>query len=306
MTIISTRELSNVSHARFDSWMTAESVAIEAELDLLLPTRGPAGLHRMMRYAALGGGKRLRPLIVLASASAVQGSRSAALRAACAIELMHAASLVHDDLPCMDNDDLRRGRPTTHAVFGAAQAVVVGDALQSLAFELLTPPSGIDPATQGRLCAILARAAGCAGMAGGQAIDIECTGKQVDLPTLCDMHARKTGALLRGSVLLGAACGTPGQRASRALGAYGDAIGLAFQIVDDILDTTQDTATLGKTAGKDAAMSKATYVTVLGLEQARARVCEEHRRARRVLSRSGLEDTELLSRLTEKIVHRIK
>jgi farnesyl diphosphate synthase len=231
----------------------------------------PAGLGDAMRYSVLDGGKRLRPLLVLAASEAVGGSCEAALRAACAVELIHAYSLVHDDMPCMDNDVLRRGKPTVHVRFGEAGALLAGDALQALAFELLTVDDGsVDAVTQARLCRMLARAAGFEGMAGGQAIDLASVGKPLDSNQLHDMHRLKTGALLQASVLMGAACAelAPASRSNvtAALADYGASIGLAFQVVDDVLDVIADSTTLGKTAGKDAAQDKPTFVSLMGLE----------------------------------------
>ncbi|MCB2020488.1 MAG: polyprenyl synthetase family protein, partial [Burkholderiaceae bacterium] len=222
----------------------------------------------------------------------------------CAVELIHAYSLVHDDMPCMDNDVLRRGKPTVHVQYGQAQAMLAGDAMQALAFEVLTPEAGVPPALQARLCALLARAAGHAGMAGGQAIDLVSIGQPLDERTLRDMHHRKTGALLQASVLMGAACGTTTPAAWQALSEYGDAIGLAFQVVDDILDVTQESETLGKTAGKDANDNKPTYVTVLGLDAARSHAAELRDTALAALARSGLAQAAWLSLLADKIVER--
>ena len=258
-----------------------------------------------MRYAVLDGGKRLRPLLVLAAAEAVQGHPGAALRAACAVELIHAYSLVHDDMPCMDNDVLRRGKPTVHVQFGQAMALLAGDALQAFAFELLAPDdAGIPPATQAALCRLLARSAGHAGMAGGQAIDLAAVGRALTEAELRHMHRLKTGALLQASVMMGAACGNPGSQQRSGLEAYGRAMGLAFQVVDDILDVTADSATLGKTAGKDAAQDKPTYVSLLGLERARAHALELLGQARAALATSGLADTAALLALAEMVVHR--
>jgi farnesyl diphosphate synthase len=257
----------------FEHWQDERLAQVERALSDWVRADAPAGLGQAMRYAVLDGGKRLRPLLVLAAAEAVRGNPQAALRAACAVELIHAYSLVHDDLPCMDNDVLRRGKPTAHVQFGQAQALLAGDALQALAFELLTPDGAdVPPAMQAMLCRLLARAAGADGMAGGQAIDLQNVGRQLDEAVLRDMHQRKTGVLLRTSVLLGAACaGRPlPQASSQALRRYGAAVGLAFQVVDDILDVTAESAQLGKTAGKDAASGKPTYVSLLGLEGARA------------------------------------
>lgn len=289
----------------FDAWMSDELVAVEQALDALVPLDTPAQLGAAMRYGVLDGGKRVRPLLVLAAAEAVHGNPVAAMRAAVAVELIHAYSLVHDDMPCMDNDILRRGKPTVHVVYGDAQAMLAGDAMQALAFEVLTPDDGsIEPALQAKLCGLLARAAGQEGMAGGQAIDLASIGRPLDEAALRDMHRRKTGALLQASVMMGAACGeaTPHQRA--ALSDYGGAIGLAFQVVDDILDVTQDAQTLGKTAGKDETDNKPTYVSVLGLDAARAHasfLCEQ---AHAALARSGLRDAARLGLLADRIVSR--
>ncbi len=290
--------------ADFDAWMRSELEAVERTLERWVPTDAPAGLGLAMRYGVLDGGKRVRPLLVLAAAQAVNGDQDAALRAACAVELIHAYSLVHDDMPCMDNDTLRRGKPTVHVQYGQAQAMLAGDAMQALAFEILTPPEGVPPALQARLCALLARAAGHAGMAGGQAIDLASIGRPLDESTLRDMHHRKTGALLQASVLMGAACGTTTPAAWQALSEYGDAIGLAFQVVDDILDVTQESETLGKTAGKDANDNKPTYVTVLGLDAARRHAAELRDLALAALARSGLAQAAWLSLLADKIVER--
>lgn len=292
--------------AEFDSWMRAEADAVEAALQAWVPADSPAGLGEAMRYGVLDGGKRVRPLLVLAASQAVHGLPEAALRAACAVELIHAYSLVHDDMPCMDNDVLRRGKPTVHVRFGEAQAMLAGDAMQALAFEVLTPDdsAAIPPALQARLCSLLARSAGHAGMAGGQAIDLASTGKPLDEHALRDMHHRKTGALLQASVLMGAACGSATKAQWDALADYGDALGLAFQVVDDILDVTQASATLGKTAGKDIDNNKPTYVTVLGLDAARRHATELRDKAQAALARSGLPDAAWLSLLADKVVER--
>jgi farnesyl diphosphate synthase len=253
-----------------DAWRRGQQASIERALSDWVPADAPAGLGEAMRYAVLDGGKRLRPLLVLATAEAVSGAPRAAMRAACAVELIHAYSLVHDDMPCMDNDVLRRGKPTVHVRFGEAQALLVGDALQALAFELLTPEDGIDPAMGNALCRLLARASGAHGMAGGQAVDLASVGLMLDQPALEHMHRLKTGALLQASVLMGAACGEPGTSAVVHLQRFGASLGLAFQVVDDILDVTADSTTLGKTAGKDAAADKPTFVALLGLAPAQA------------------------------------
>ena len=226
------------------------------------------------------------------------------MRGACAVELIHAYSLVHDDLPCMDNDVLRRGKPTVHVRFGVAQAMLAGDAMQALAFEVLTPETGVAPALQARLCGLLARAAGAAGMAGGQAIDLASIGLPLHEHALSDMHRRKTGALLQASVLMGAACGATTPAQWNALSRYGEAVGLAFQVVDDILDVTQASATLGKTAGKDLHSNKPTYVSILGLEEARHRVGALHELACVALEASGLDDVAGLRTLADRVVDR--
>ncbi|MGV8826646.1 polyprenyl synthetase family protein, partial [Methylibium petroleiphilum] len=225
----------------FDAWSRDRLEQVEAALERWVPALAPAGLGDAMRYGVLDGGKRLRPLLVLSASEAVGATDSeAALRAACSVELIHAYSLIHDDMPCMDDDVLRRGKPTVHVKFGQAQAMLAGDAMQALAFEVLTPEDDSVPlALQARLCGLLARAAGQDGMAGGQAIDLASIGRPLDEQSLSDMHRRKTGALLQASVMMGAACGDASAQARQALSEYGAALGLAFQVVDDILDVTQ-------------------------------------------------------------------
>ncbi len=288
----------------FELWSRSQLDTVESALSAWVPGAAPAGLGLAMRYGVLDGGKRLRPLLVLAAAHAVNGPSEAALRAACAVELIHAYSLVHDDMPCMDNDVLRRGKPTVHVQFGEAQAMLAGDAMQALAFEVLTPEQGVPPVLQARLCSLLARAAGHAGMAGGQAIDLASIGLSLDEQALSDMHHRKTGALLQASVLMGAACGDTSPAAWQALSDYGDAMGLAFQVVDDILDVTQASETLGKTAGKDIHNNKPTYVTVLGLEAARRHARELREKAQAALARSALADVRWLAELANRVVER--
>jgi farnesyl diphosphate synthase len=289
----------------FSAWSKGHLDAVEQALSRWVVTHAPAGLGEAMRYAVLDGGKRLRPLLVMAASEAVHGNPAAALRAACAVELIHAYSLVHHDMPCMDNDVMRRGKPTVHVKFGQAQALLVGDALQALAFELLTPEGDeVPPAIQATLCRLLARAAGHEGMAGGQAIDLASIGRALSEDELRQMHRLKTGALLQGSVLMGAACGQADARANRALSVYGAAMGLAFQVVDDILDVTADSGTLGKTAGKDVAHDKPTYVSLMGLERSRAYAQELLQQARGALADSGLKDTQALLALAAMVVDR--
>jgi farnesyl diphosphate synthase len=300
------------------AWSSERLARVEVALEQwvhaeLLPRKNSHhadSLAEAMRYAVLGGGKRLRPLLVFAAHEAVSGSArvvatQASLRAACAVELIHAYSLVHDDMPCMDDDVLRRGKPTVHVRYGEATALLAGDALQALAFELLTPAdASIALSTQARLCALLSRAAGAAGMAGGQAIDLASVGERLDEETLRHMHELKTGALLQASVLMGAQCGDPTPDALAGLKAYGHAIGLAFQVVDDILDVTADSAVLGKTAGKDAAHGKPTYVSLMGLQASRAYAQELLAQSLAGLDASGLVHTAALRALADTLVHR--
>ena len=299
----------------FAAWQAAQLARVERALNEWMPAQAPAGLGQVMRYAVQGGGKRLRPLLALAACEAVEGAPQAALRAACAVELIHAYSLVHDDMPCMDNDVLRRGKPTVHVRFGQAQALLAGDALQALAFEILTPePSAaasadMPAAMQAALCRLLARAAGADGMAGGQAIDLASVGLPLTEPELRAMHRRKTGALLLASVRMGAACAAHPLPAAalQALDTYGQALGLAFQVVDDVLDVTADSALLGKTAGKDAAAGKPTYVSLLGLEAARqlaADLLAQAENALNALQASGLAHTQPLHALARQVVQR--
>ncbi len=296
------------------AWMGERLDAVEQALSSWVTSDVPAGLDhgapaelvQAMRYAVLDGGKRLRPLLVMAASEALDGHPHAALRAACAVELIHAYSLVHDDMPCMDNDVLRRGKPTVHVAFGEATALLAGDALQALAFELLTPDTDeqVPQPMQAQLCRLLARAAGSAGMAGGQAIDLASVGCALSEKQLRDMHELKTGALLKGSVMMGAVSGQTTLMQWRALEDYGAAIGLAFQVVDDILDVTADSATLGKTAGKDAADEKPTYVSVLGLERSRAYAGELLGQALQALERAALPRDGALRALADMVVNR--
>jgi farnesyl diphosphate synthase len=293
-------------------WMNPHLHSVEQALMQWTDPEAPAGLGQAMRYAVLDGGKRLRPLLVLAAAQAVGGAQAeagpAALRAACAIELIHAYSLVHDDMPCMDNDVLRRGKPTVHVQFGEAQALLAGDALQALAFELVTPEDGSVPApVQAALAGLLARAAGYQGMAGGQAIDLASVGLALSEAQLRQMHRLKTGALLLCSVQMGAVCaGQPETRVMTALRHFGEALGLAFQVVDDILDVISDSATLGKTAGKDVAADKPTYVALMGLAPAQAYAAQLHQQALTALDESGLPlaQTRPLRALADMVIHR--
>ncbi|USX13625.1 polyprenyl synthetase family protein [Oxalobacteraceae bacterium OTU3CAMAD1] len=257
----------------FDDWMKTVQAGSENDLSGFLPTATtvPAKLHDAMRYALLGGGKRVRPLLVYAAGALFDADPATLARAAAAVEMIHAYSLVHDDMPCMDDDALRRGKPTVHVAYDEATALLVGDALQSQAFLVLSEAAGVPASRQVAMLRLLAHASGSAGMCGGQAIDLDSVGLSLTLEQLEHMHQLKTGALLRAAVILGALAGKDLDEAEMtALNTYARAIGLAFQVVDDVLDATADSATLGKTAGKDAADNKPTYVSILGLEPSRA------------------------------------
>ena len=255
---------------RLEAWRGRIDAALERALDL---DDSPPRLRAAMRHAVLLGGKRMRPLLVLASGALFDADEEALLSAAVAVELIHAYSLVHDDLPSMDDDALRRGQPTVHVAFDEATAVLAGDALQSLAFDVLTR-AAVDPASAVELVRTLARASGAAGMCGGQALDVDATGSRelVDLRALERLHAMKTGALIRASVRMGALCGRADADALARLDRFADALGLAFQVRDDILDVEADTAQLGKTAGKDAEQDKATFPSLIGLDASKARL----------------------------------
>lgn len=256
---------------QFGAWMKAVAEQMELQLHTFLPsaTAAPQSLHLAMRYATLDGGKRVRPLLVFAAGELFGAEFDALARAAAAVEMIHAYSLVHDDMPCMDNDALRRGKPTVHIAYGEAGALLAGDALQAQAFLVLAEGSG-DAERRVAMLRLLAQAAGAAGMCGGQAIDLDSVGLRLSREELEQMHQKKTGALLRASVLLGAMCGKQlSETEVAALHAYAKAVGLAFQVVDDILDATADSNTLGKTAGKDAADNKPTYVSILGLDESK-------------------------------------
>jgi farnesyl diphosphate synthase len=262
-----------VSAPDFAAWSREVAGRMETVLAGLLPSSriAPSRLHDAMRYAALGGGKRVRPMLAFAAGEVSGADRSRLEIVSAAIELIHAYSLVHDDLPCMDDDTLRRGKPTCHVEFDEATALLAGDALQSLAFQLLVEHRlADDPVAQLQMVQLFAVACGSRGMAGGQAIDLDAVGKALTLPELENMHIHKTGALIRASVLLGARCGQPmDPHALGNLDRYAKCVGLAFQVVDDILDEEADSATLGKTAGKDRESGKPTYTSLLGIPEAK-------------------------------------
>ena len=281
----------------FSLWAQTIQARTETVLSALLPSQeiAPQRLHQAMRYAVLGGGKRVRALLSHAAGELCGAPAERIDHAAAAVELIHAYSLVHDDLPCMDDDDLRRGKPSCHKQFDEATALLVGDALQTLAFEVLSVPA-LHPIAAQQLSMVrtLAQASGSRGMAGGQAIDLASVGLSLTQQELEFMHIHKTGALIRAAALLGAGCAdAPDAAKVRALDHYAKCIGLAFQVVDDILDTQADTATLGKTAGKDAEQNKPTYVTILGLERAKSLADELLEDALQTLRPYGAEATRL-------------
>ncbi len=302
-----------MSSFSFEAWLASQSQRAESALLRYLDseTTTPKRLHEAMRYAVLGGGKRIRPLLVFAASELGSDSlvnHDLVDRAASAMEMIHTYSLVHDDLPCMDDDDLRRGRPTVHKAFGEATALLVGDALQTRAFEILSHPIGDDPRislAQLRMIRGLAYASGSKGMAGGQAIDLQNVGKKMDLPALEEMHAMKTGALLISAVQLGGIAAQLSPASMALLDTYAKALGLAFQVVDDILDATADSATLGKTAGKDAAQDKPTYVTLKGLDYAKELAKELKGRALDSLNEFGPQ-ADALRHLAHLVVDRKK
>ncbi len=290
----------------FTEWMAVTQDRAESALGRFLPGADsiPARLHQAMRYATLGGGKRVRPLLAFAAGELTDAQPEALDIVGCAVEMIHAYSLVHDDLPCMDDDVLRRGRPTCHVEYDEPTALLVGDSLQTMAFELLASQGIGEPKQQLEMIALLAHASGSRGMAGGQAIDLASVGPPLTQPELELMHALKTGALIRAAVLIGALAGSPMSADERAsLDRFAKRAGLLFQVVDDILDCTASTATLGKTAGKDEAADKPTYVALLGLEKARAYADELRADARDALAIFGDRATRL-NQLADFICHR--
>jgi farnesyl diphosphate synthase len=291
----------------FDQWMHASLDRVETALDAYLPQTSvtSAKLHEAMRYAVLGGGKRVRPLLCHAAGELTGASAQAVEAASAALEMIHVYSLVHDDMPAMDDDALRRGKPTVHVKYDEATALLVGDALQSQAFIVLTSTDALSAGQQAALTRELAVASGSVGMAGGQAIDLESVGRKLSRPELETMHRKKTGALLRASVRMGALCGVaPDASAMNALDAYAAAVGLAFQVVDDILDVTADSATLGKTAGKDAKDDKPTYVSIIGLDASRELAAQLGRDAHAALESFGPR-AQRLAELADLVVNRV-
>jgi len=291
----------------FQVWAGNIQERMEQVLDSILPAAeiSPRRLHAAMRYAAMGGGKRVRALLAYAAGDLCDTRPEIVEAAAAAVELIHAYSLVHDDMPCMDDDDLRRGKPSCHRQYDDATALLVGDALQTLAFQTLSSP-GLHPnaARQLEMVQLLTIASGSRGMAGGQAIDLESVGKALNQTELEAMHIHKTGALIRAAALLGAyGAEQLDSDKMRAVDVYAQSIGLAFQVVDDILDAEADTATLGKTAGKDAHANKPTYVTILGLKRAKELAAELHANALSALKDYG-DQAQRLTQLAQYITHR--
>ena len=291
---------------KLEEYIAHQQKRAEAALERWVPaeSQDPSIIHRAMRYSLFAGGKRIRPLLAMAAAEAVSDAPAGIESAACALELIHTYSLIHDDLPALDNDDLRRGRPTCHKVFGDAMAILAGDALLTLAFEVLSKLDGVDAAARIRLVAELATASGTVGgMIGGQVNDLEGEGKFPTASLLESIHRAKTGALLRASVRMGAIYAGASEEQLAALTSYGEHIGLAFQIVDDVLDVEQPSEALGKTAGKDAQQHKITFPAVYGLERSREMAEEERRNAH--LALAGFDErAECLKQLADLVVRR--
>ncbi len=291
----------------FSTWARAIQERTEFALDQAIPGShiSPERLHGAMRYAALGGGKRVRALLAHAAAELVGAEKERTDKAAIAVELIHAYSLVHDDMPCMDDDDLRRGKPSCHKQYDDATALLVGDALQTLAFQVLSSSMIHDDARrQLEIIQLLSTASGSRGMAGGQAIDLASVGKILSQEELEYMHIHKTGALIRAAALMGAYCADSiDSERIHAIDTYAKSIGLAFQVVDDILDVEADTATLGKTAGKDADANKPTYVSILGLQRAKDLAEELYENAINPLAPYG-EQALRLTQLAQFITQR--
>lgn len=291
----------------FEIWAANLQARMESVLDAHIPSADtlPTKLHEAMRYSVLGGGKRVRALLAYAAGEFCGAKLATIDLPAASVELIHAFSLVHDDMPCMDDDELRRGKPSTHNKYGDAIALLVGDALQSLAFQLISQDKALKNATQKlQMLHILALASGSRGMAGGQAIDLESIGIPLTREELEQMHIHKTGALIRAAALLGAySSHNANEDKVKAIDHFAKSIGLAFQVVDDILDAEADTQTLGKTAGKDAQHNKSTYVTILGLSAAKQLASELHANAMAALSYYGRE-ADLLRQLAHFITHR--
>lgn len=304
-----TSSSATTDRSHFDAALVAYRARVERAMDRWLPAAPthPVRLHEAMRYAALGGGKRVRPVLMYAAGDALGLERGRLDGLASAVELIHAYSLIHDDLPAMDDDDLRRGRPTCHRAFDEATAILAGDALQALAFYIIAhdPDLQVAPPIRVAIMEKLALACGSRGMAGGQAIDLASVGRVLDIAELEDMHIHKTGALIRASVLLAALAGEVDDRTLDRLDHFGKCVGLAFQIRDDILDVVGDTQTLGKTRGADSAREKPTYPALLGLEGAKQRARELHTDALEALAPFD-ERADTLRAMSRFIIERIR
>ena len=290
----------------FPAWLTATQAQAETAVERYLPTTstGQDTLHEAMSYVSVGGGKRFRPLLVAAAARLGAAEAEALSQAMAAIEYVHVYSMVHDDMPEMDNDSLRRGKPTCHVQYDQATALLVGDALQTLAFDVLSRPVNLPAAQQLQRVQVLARASGSEGMAGGQGIDLANVGKDLSLAQLQHMHGLKTGALIRAAVALGGlSCSDVSASLLADLDVYADKLGLAFQVIDDVLDCEQDTATLGKTAGKDEEANKPTYVKLLGLEGARTQAISLAEEAKAAVATYGDAAAALLG-LADYVIKR--
>ena len=295
---------------KLNAYLDLQTARVDQALDRFLPdeVKMPHVLHKAMRYSIFAGGKRIRPVLMLAACEAVNGHSEAAIPAACAMEMIHTYSLIHDDLPAMDNDDFRRGRPTSHKVYGEANAILAGDALLTEAFRLLTcliADSDVSPDVQLQVANIVARAAGSSGMVGGQIVDMESegAGTEIDLPTLEYIHTHKTGALIKASIEVGALLGGSNEQDYKSLSRYGELSGLAFQIADDILDVVGDQNVLGKAIGSDEARGKATYVSLFGLNESRSRADELRVLALKSIDRLG-NNAEPLRQIVNYIVER--
>ena len=284
------------SNSDFEKYLRETKKIVEDALDFSLGPEKPDILRESMRYSLLAGGKRIRPILCLASCTLAGGDPKLAIPTAVAIEMIHTMSLIHDDLPAMDNDDLRRGRPTNHKVYGDAVAILAGDALLTRAFEMVSLRSpGVDPKRLLKVVGELSLVAGAPGLVGGQVVDLECEGKEVDLETLEYIHLHKTGALLKACVRTGAMIAGADEKLLEALTVYAEGIGLAFQIIDDILDLTASSETLGKTAGKDLIADKTTYPKLLGMEESKSRALKLVENAKDAISPWGKDAIYLIS-----------
>lgn len=296
-----------LARAELKKWLAERRALVDAALEAALPPADelPADLHRAMRHSVFAGGKRMRPLLVIAGAEAVGAASEAVMPAACAVEMIHTYSLIHDDLPAFDDEELRRGQPTSHVLFGETVAILAGDALQALAFEHMAGSAtrATHPAAWLRAIDVLAAAAGSRGMCGGQTLDIQAAGQGIDLDSLRTLHALKTGALLTASVVMGGILGGGDEGQVEALRRYGDAVGLAFQIVDDLLDIEGDAVALGKNPGGDAERDQPTFPVLIGLDAAHREAEALQAAAHAALAPLG-SDAAPLAGLADYIVHR--